>query len=434
MLRRVVLTFFMALVLMCPCLASQAQGVERFTLDNGLRVTLWAIPTSDQVAVVTLFDIGERHDPPGQSGLAHLLEHLLITAATDRHPPTTYEELAAKSGNMFNAQTGDDYTLIATVVPTERLEEELAHGAARLTSLQVAATDLERELPRIEVELTNMRGGIPNLGLLNAARDAVAPLNEGALKGGVMEHIREIGLAEFRKRLADFYTANNTRLVVVGGFDRDAVRTSISELFAGVSRGKPSPEPPPRRTPDRAVRTLKGANGTFAPSICLAFAMPGRRDAHFASSVIIASRLNERFPMNQGAQGWTGAPVVWAPLDQPEALFVVLPIEPGETDDEALARVDALVREAAMSPVSPVDAFRASQRYGAILGATPLAPFIASQNPYFAALVLGRNDQLDAEGPQLLRRLREVNDESLRAGYDAVFSPSKRGASIWRPE
>jgi hypothetical protein len=161
--------------------------------------------------------------------------------------------------------------------------------------------------------------------------------------------------------------------------------------------------------------------------ICLAFPMPAPTDARYPAAVLIASRLSERWPpaMNPGAK----PAVQWTPLDQPEVLFVVAQAEPEESPEEAIARLDGAVRDAALAPANPTDAFNAVQRYGMMLGATPLPPFIAAQNPYFAAIVLGRGEQLATPGPELAVRIRQVDDDALRAAYAAHFAPTVRGAA-----
>src|SRR4029079_15920822 len=57
----------------CPKRAARAASLRR---DNGLRVELLATSGGDKAALALLFDVGADHDPPGRSGMAHLIEHL----------------------------------------------------------------------------------------------------------------------------------------------------------------------------------------------------------------------------------------------------------------------------------------------------------------------------------------------------------------------
>ena len=91
--------------------APLAGDVDR-TLDNGLRLILAPVPDSGGVALLVLFRIGGDHDPAGQSGLAHLVEHMLVTAANPAAPARTADEWMKRYPLGWNAQTGSDYTVI----------------------------------------------------------------------------------------------------------------------------------------------------------------------------------------------------------------------------------------------------------------------------------------------------------------------------------
>ena len=417
--------------------ASAQHAVERFTLDNGLRVTLWPTPAPPAtsgpplVCVALLFDIGERHDPPGRSGMAHLIEHLLVTAGTAEHPPTTVEELGARYNNQFNAQTGEDYTLVASVARADLLDEELRLYAARLRSLRATTQDLARELPRVDEELRNMRGGIPFLGLLNETKHAVLPLQPGARKGGVIEQLRDIQPDEIHARLADLYTGANARLVVVGAFDAKAVREAVTELFGPVAAGGRIGEPAPRDDATRETVRMRGSRESLAPSVCLAFPMPSPQDPRYPAALVIAARLMERFPPELRDGRWAPPPAQWTPLDQPEVMFLLLPIGTGEEPDAAIARADSIVRAIALRSMTKADATRAKNSYGLMLRMTAHAPALAAMNPYFAAIALGRAEQLGVPSATLGAKVDRVDDDALRACYEGVFAPSARGAGLW---
>ncbi|MGP1311033.1 MAG: M16 family metallopeptidase, partial [Phycisphaerales bacterium] len=208
--------FFAALFCLYAASLTIAQNIHRFTLDNGMRVALQPTTTGDTVAILTLIDVGERHDPPGQSGMAHALEHFLATCATDESDATHFDELMRRYGGQINAQTGEEYTLLSSVVPAQDLERELRLAAARLTSLRITQADLDRELPRLELELRNMHGGIPAITAANAAKAATLPLQQGARKGGVIDDIRAITPEGYSQRLKEHYGGATTRLIVVG--------------------------------------------------------------------------------------------------------------------------------------------------------------------------------------------------------------------------
>lgn len=413
--------------------ATAQPGLDRFTLDNGLRVTLWPTTGGSVACVLVLHDVGERHDPPGLSGMAHLLEHVLVTAATSERESTTYEALAARYNNQFNAQTGEDYTLIAGVVNAGELDEELRLAASRMRSLRITPEDLAREIPRVEHELRNMWGEIPFLGLMNRVKHETLPLQDGARKGGVIEQLRDLTPEELQRRHASHYGAAGARLVVVGAFDGPSTRARIETLFGDAPSGATDAAGPPaaRAEPARTLVRMSGQRDALAPSVCFAFPMPAPTDDHYPAALVIASRLLERFRHEMRDERWAPPQAQWTPLDQPEVMFLLVPMGTGEEPELAIARLDSIVRTIAMRPMSRADASRATTNFGLMLRATPLTPAMAAGNPYFAAVAIGRAEQMGTPGPGLAQLLSRVDDDALAACYEAVFAPGVRGAGLW---
>src|SRR5262249_55129000 len=188
-----------ALLVACP--AGPAQGpanppkVERFRLDNGLQVILRPVKGSKYVALVTLFALGEDHDPKGKSGLGHMLEHLYFTGPAGGEKARTIEDILARYPDRWNAQTGTDYTVLATVFPRADLRAELKDAAARMGDLRHGEDDLKRERPRVLDEVANMFGGIPAFAARNHARELVRPAPLGGRKGGAPSHVEGLTLA-----------------------------------------------------------------------------------------------------------------------------------------------------------------------------------------------------------------------------------------------
>ena len=110
---------------------------ERVQLENGLTVIVRPIEGAKEIALVVLYKIGGDHDPKGRSGLAHMIEHVSITAAAGTGRARTAEEFFGRYRSGCNAQTGDRYTVVATVFPKADLKDELREAAARMGDLRL---------------------------------------------------------------------------------------------------------------------------------------------------------------------------------------------------------------------------------------------------------------------------------------------------------
>jgi zinc protease len=270
-------------------LACRAPGREEpFRLQNGLTVLVRPVAGASQAAVVVLFSMGSDHDPEGRSGMGHLLEHLYVTAAAGPAKARTVQEYFAGYPAGSNAQTGERYTVIASVVPKASLEEELKDAAARMGDLRIEAADLERERPRLLAELENMFGGIPALGARNLAAGAVRPAPRGGRKGGIPAHVSAITLEDLRERWKKYYKPGNAILSVAGACTAEEVRTLAGRCFGSLPPGEPvgAPSSPGEPRPG-AVEKAPGAGRAAA----VAWAAPEPGSDLYAPFLVLVARL-----------------------------------------------------------------------------------------------------------------------------------------------
>jgi hypothetical protein len=65
------------------------RGPSKPRAGNGLRVVVSEDRSAPVVCVNLWYDVGSRHEPPGQTGFAHLFEHLMFEGrCTSRRPST----------------------------------------------------------------------------------------------------------------------------------------------------------------------------------------------------------------------------------------------------------------------------------------------------------------------------------------------------------
>ena len=172
-IKHIIFTITVCVLLAVPTLF--AETPDPYKLDNGLTVILRPMPKASKLVFVVLFNLGGAHDPIGKSGMAHLLEHLYVTAAAGDTPARDAMQFMKRYPAGSNAQTGLDFTVIAGVVEPTQFAEELTDVAARMDDLRITEADLTREVPRVSQELRNMYGGIPWLAGLNHVRGTVTP-------------------------------------------------------------------------------------------------------------------------------------------------------------------------------------------------------------------------------------------------------------------
>ena len=93
---------------------------ETFTLDNGMQVVVITNRNAPVVTHMVWYKVGAADEPPGVSGVAHFLEHLMFLG-TERLPEGEFSNIVARSGGQENAFTAWDYTAYFQSIAVDRL-------------------------------------------------------------------------------------------------------------------------------------------------------------------------------------------------------------------------------------------------------------------------------------------------------------------------
>ena len=145
----------LALTLALPAVADEP--VTTFTLQNGLNVVVIEDHRAPVVVQMIWYRVGAADEPPGHSGIAHFLEHLMFKG-TAAHPAGEFSQLVSRIGGSENAFTSYDYTAYYQRVARDQLATMMAFEADRMTGLILKD---ENVLPERDVVLEeyNMRVG-----------------------------------------------------------------------------------------------------------------------------------------------------------------------------------------------------------------------------------------------------------------------------------
>lgn len=410
---------------------SVADTPEPYTLENGLTVILRPVPTAAQVACVVLFNLGVVHDPIGKSGMTHMMEHLYVTAAAGDTPARSSQAFMKRYPAGWNAQTGFDFTVIAGIVESATLENELRDVAARMSDLRITETDVAREMPRVVDELRNMYGGIPWLAGLNHTRSRLYPFPQGGQYGGTPEQVETFTLKELRQFWTDYYKPNNVILIIAGKFDATEVRKSIAENFGQVTPGKP----PPLKLPASTAKTgelyrvnVKSLVKNGKRVAAIGYAPPSVKSADYAPFLIVVSRLwTQLQPPRQNSKV---QPIYYAPLVDPTTFALQM-----ELSDEAdatliLEQLNQHLQTALTEPLTPQDRQLAVSSVARSFGKLDVPTFMWSQNLYGFALIVGRQYQMRVQTQPLVEALAQVTDADLQRLGESVFAPEKQAAVI----
>ncbi|MET7751235.1 pitrilysin family protein [Micromonospora sp. NPDC005367] len=347
--------------------------IETTRLDNGLRVVVSEDRTAPAVAVNLWYDVGSRHEPQGQTGFAHLFEHLMFEGSLNV-AKTEHMKLIQGSGGSLNATTNPDRTNYFETVPAEHLELALWLEADRMGGLVPALSqetlDNQREVVKNErrQRYENVPYGDAWLRLLPLLYPPGHPYHHATI--GSMADLNAADLATFQAFHRTYYAPNNAVLTVVG--DATAVEVfKLAEKYFGVIPPLADiPAAPDGRT---AAATGRPATETVVADVPASRVYVAHRTHPFGSAeydvvTVLAtvlgsgrgSRLYQRLADGERlAQpdlvGAYGVDLAHAPAP----LIATATARPGVSAEHLAAGLHAVVDELATVPVTATELDRA---------------------------------------------------------------------------
>ena len=218
-----------------PVKATSVEGITEYRLSNGLKVLLFPDPSKSTVTVNITYRVGSRHEGYGETGMAHLLEHLVFKG-TPTHP-AIWKEMQDHGAN-FNGTTSYDRTnYFETVTATdENLEWALGLEADRMINSHIARKDLDSEFSVVRNEFE--MGENNPVGVLEERVLSTAYLwhNYGKSTIGSREDIERVPIDRLQAFYKKYYQPDNAMLVVAGKFDEAKTLDRINALFGSIPK------------------------------------------------------------------------------------------------------------------------------------------------------------------------------------------------------
>ena len=228
-----------------PCV----EGICEYTLGNGLRVLLFPDATKPTVTINLTYGVGSQHENYGETGMAHLLEHLLFKD-TPTHADIPGE--MKKRGISFNATTSLDRTNYFSSFPANdaTLDWVLGLEADRMLHSSVARKDLDSEMTVVRNELERNENNPGGILMQRVRSTAFLWHNYGHNTIGARSDVENMPIERLQAFYKTWYRPDNATLIVAGRIDPAQVLAAVARHFRNVA--KPS-------TPLRAFHTVDPA-------------------------------------------------------------------------------------------------------------------------------------------------------------------------------
>lgn len=288
------------------------EGVTEYRLNaNGLRVLLAPDDSKPSTTVNMTYLVGSRHENYGETGMAHLLEHMLFKGT-----PTMPNALGefSKRGLQANGTTSVDRTNYYASFSTnpQTLAWYLSWQADVMINASIKREDLDTEMTVVRNEMENGENNAFRILMQRMLGASYDWHNYGKSTIGARSDVENVDIPKLREFYKTYYQPDNAVLVIAGKFDPETALKDVVQSFGKIP--KPTRKLPPEYTIESAQDgerrvTLRRTGGS--PLVAAMYHVPSAATKDFAAldlaSMIIgdtpSGRLYKALVVNKLAAG-----------------------------------------------------------------------------------------------------------------------------------
>jgi zinc protease len=265
-------------------------------LKNGVTVYALRDLKSASVTVDVYYGVGNRDDPRGRSGFAHLFEHMMFRDTRDLSADQS-EGLVADAGGTRNGSTLFDYTVYTTTVPANHLERALWLEGQRMSGLVVDKAAFEAERHIVQQEMNQRIYASPYGRILMVLMPKTVYRDHPyALQiGGTMADLDAATVEDARAFHEAFYRPDNATLVVSGNFKPAELNRWLDRHLGALPRPKTPVVRDRSVAPEgaEAMQVVAYAPNVPLPAVIQAWHAPRPSDPDFAVLQVLEAVLVE---------------------------------------------------------------------------------------------------------------------------------------------
>ena len=270
------------------------EGISEYRLDNGLQILLIPDQSKPSTTVNMTYHVGSRHENYGQTGMAHLLEHMVFRG-TENFPDAL--QSFSQRGLNANGSTNNDRTNYYAVFSSdpEVLEWYLRWQADTMQNIKVSEEDLKTEVGVVLNERErNLNNPFQTL-IQRIQGTAYHWNNTGTATIGAPDDLKMMKAADLQAFYRRYYQPDNATLVIAGDFDEEEALELIDGLFSPITK-------PERRLIERSTLEpvqdgerhviLRRSGGM--PFIASAYHIPSPADERYVWLDLASQMIGER--------------------------------------------------------------------------------------------------------------------------------------------
>ena len=278
------------------------RGITQYKLkSNDMTIVLVPDHTSPVITFMVVYHVGSRNEAPGNTGSAHLLEHMIFNKSTQNfgraNGHKTFQEVLYEAGADFsstNMTTWYDRMNGYSTLPSDKLELAMKIEADRLGRGLILDSERQSEMSvvRNEYEIGENNPGSALFKATVAAAIQAHPYHWSTI--GYRSDIEGVTTEKLREHYKTFFHPNNAEAILVGDFDTEQALALFDREFGAFKKSdKPIPQvitvEPPQEGERRTVVQRPGAVGI----VMIGYTRPGALHPDFIPLEVLSSILAE---------------------------------------------------------------------------------------------------------------------------------------------
>lgn len=381
-MRRLALLAFSLAALAAHALPANVEFVETFggisqyrLKSNGMPILLHRNAASPVVTFMVVYHVGSRNEAPGNTGSAHLLEHMIFNKSTQNFgrangKPTIQEALyeAGADAGSSNMTTWYDRMNGYSTVPRDKLALAMRIEADRLGRGLILDSERRSEMSvvRNEYEIGENNPQRALLQALVGTAIVAHPYHWSTI--GYRADIEGVTTEKLREHYKAFFHPDNAQALVVGDFDTEEALALFDREFGGFPRApKPIPQVITVEPPQEGERRVTLRRPATVGLVMVGYLRPGVMHPDFDRLEVLSNVLSEGvnsrlYKALVEARIATSVGVFNFSLRDPYPMIVHATLAPGRTHEEAERAIKATLAEVVAQGISAEELARAQRQ------------------------------------------------------------------------
>ncbi|HEV3200262.1 MAG TPA: pitrilysin family protein [Bryobacteraceae bacterium] len=400
-LKRLIVTLAATIVLTAAALAqtlppgvqkvTSIEGVTEYAYPNGLHVLLFPDNSKPKTTVNMVYKVGSRNEGYGETGMAHLLEHMVFKSTKSGRE--IFRELTDRTGgHNFNGGTDYDQTMYFETfnASDENLRWALGLEADRMVNMTMLKKDLDTEMTVVRNEMEAGENSPRNVLEERVLAAAYNFHNYGKTVIGNRTDVERVPIANLAVFYQKYYQPDNAELIVAGQFDETKALAMVAETLGAIPKPQRVLTQPytsePTQEGERSVILRRVGNAQWIMAVwhIPAALHPDNAPLEVMAQVLGAPQTGRLYKALVDNKKAVGAGMNASGMHDPGFALAFAQLKPDQSLDEAHQTLLKTVEGLANEPPTQEEVDRAKTR---ILKNIELA----MTNSQFIAMMLGGN-------------------------------------------